>query len=121
MTMSSRWDAHRWDSRERPRGKEHAEGPAWWSKCPGSDRESGEDEGRPDDGSRVTAAYDARGKRTRQFEEEAGIRPFLEPRQPWCKQSDASKQFPHAQDREHVHRVALVCHDLDDRLASHQL
>jgi hypothetical protein len=45
----------------------------------------------------------------------------LPPRKPRDQQGHVSKQFPHAQGGEQVHRVALVGHNLDDWLASHQV
>src|SRR5712692_7163886 len=61
-----------------------------------------------------------RCSRTYVDEEGAGIRPFLEPRKTWHKQGDGSKQPPHAQDREQVHRVAKVRQDKDDGLADEE-
>jgi hypothetical protein len=98
-------------------GKEDSEDTALRSKCPRSERDNGEDEGPPDEGSRVIpAAHQARCSRTRIDKEGAGIRPFLEPRKPRGQQGDACKQFPHAQDREQVRRVAKVRQYLDDGL-----
>jgi hypothetical protein len=103
-------------------GKEDSKGPALRSKRPRSDRENGEDEGRPDEGARVIAAtYHARCNRTRVDKEGAGIRPFLELRRTRRKQGYASRQFPQSQDREQVLRVAKVRQYLGDGLASYKL
>ncbi len=99
-----------------PGRKKNSEGPTWRSKCPRSECENDESE-RPEEVAHATAPRCPRCSRTRHFEEDTGIRPFLEPGKTRQKQGDGSKQLPHCEDREQVHRVAKLRQDRDDRSA----
>src|SRR5215472_7915470 len=101
-----------------PGGKEDSQGTAWRPKRPGNHYQNGHEQG--PESVHVIAAQSPRCRRARHVEEGASIRPFLEPRETRHQQGDDPKQLAPSQDGEQVHRVAEICHDLDDGLADEQ-
>ena len=90
---------------------EGADGTAFRSKGPRCHSKNSKDE-RGDDVkgvNAVTTDCSARRGRACQVEEDAGIRPFLEPRKTRHEYGNGSKRFPNAEDGQEVWRVAKDC------------
>lgn len=87
---------------------------ARWSQRPRRERNARKDE-RCDHFLRTVAVGGKRCRRTGQFEEDASIRPLLEPRPTWRKQDDRTRNLPQSEDGENVRRIAEVRDDVSDK------
>src|ERR1700733_8954403 len=94
------------------RRKEDADCAAWRSQCPRCHSKDSNQE-RCDNVkavSAVNADCDARYGGACEVEEDAGIRPFLEPWKTRHQYGNGSKYFPNSDDRKEVHRIAELGH-----------
>src|ERR1700735_210225 len=89
-----------------------ADGAAWRSQRPRCHCKTGNQE-RSDDVkavSAINADCDAGYSGACQVEEDAGIRPFLEPRKTRHEYGNGSEHFPNSDDRKEIHRIAKLGH-----------